>query len=88
MKFQQLLKLKIKNGENHFLLYSFFPAPNFFSQQSFTCFPTTTAGVGGHPPPTSPRIHSRELPKQKSHGEARFDDEEKDVDEARDMEWS
>ena len=31
-----------------------------------------------------PRIHSRKLPKQKSHVEAQFDDEEKDVGEAKD----
>ena len=30
-----------------------------------------------------PRIHSRKFPKQKSHGEAQFDDEEKDVGEAK-----
>ena len=42
----QLLKLKIKNEENHLFLFSFFPAPNFFPKQSFTCFPTTTAGGG------------------------------------------
>ena len=31
-----------------------------------------------------PRIHSHKISKQKSHGEAQFDDKEKDVDEVKD----
>ena len=31
--------------------------------------------------PYPPHIHSHKLPKQKSHGEAQFDDEEKDEGE-------
>ena len=45
---------------------------------------TQSIDIEPFPSNPPPHIHSRKLPKQKSHGEAQFDDDEKDVDEKRD----
>ena len=41
--------IRIKNGENHFLLFSFFPTPNFFPSSSLPASPRPLRRVQGGP---------------------------------------